>query len=279
MTERCDLQDHIVPYMLDERHVEDTLFIVVEEDFRFFNEEQGEPIAPKLELKASQSFLQSALEPEMLDSFPGEADKLLTLQSHWQTRVGVPGDHKKSTSSSSRDELSFTTRATKPTRKELEGESPSPLLENLVRLCTAAHRKHIGDIVWFCYNEDEHKKSTMFPEPQFGSNGIAVSRPGARWIQKEFPNMPVWHWDVELKKRLEFGHARASYIFPQWDIGRSMPALSSQAIPPEFPHGGPGLSKREWPLWSQATLRGSCGDGCSKTRRRKKREMGQSSAS
>ena len=214
VTERCDLQDHIVPYMLDERHVEDTLFIVVEEDFRFFNEEQGEPIAPKLELKASQSFLQSALEPEMLDSFPGEADKLLTLQSHWQTRVGVPGDHKKSTSSSSRDELSFTTRATKPTRKELEGESPSPLLENLVRLCTAAHRKHIGDIVWFCYNEDDHKKCTMFPEPQFGSNGIAVSRPGARWIQKEFPNMPVWHWDVELKKRLELGHARASYMCP-----------------------------------------------------------------
>ena len=48
VTERCDLQDHIVPYMLDERHVEDTLFIVVEEDFRFFNEEQGEPIAPQV---------------------------------------------------------------------------------------------------------------------------------------------------------------------------------------------------------------------------------------
>ena len=49
MTERCDLQDHILPYILDERHVEDTLFIVVEEDFRFFEKEDGEPIAPRPE--------------------------------------------------------------------------------------------------------------------------------------------------------------------------------------------------------------------------------------
>ena len=35
--------------MLDERHVEDTLFIVLEEDFRF--ERGGEPIAPDPKLK------------------------------------------------------------------------------------------------------------------------------------------------------------------------------------------------------------------------------------
>ena len=84
MTERCDLQDHIVPYMLDERHVEDTLFIVVEEDFRFFDEGQGEPIAPEPKLKASQAFLQSALEPAV-------AARL---------QVGVPGYHTKSAASS-----------------------------------------------------------------------------------------------------------------------------------------------------------------------------------
>ena len=39
-----------MPYMLDERHVEDTLFIVLEEDFRFCKE-GGEPIAPDPELK------------------------------------------------------------------------------------------------------------------------------------------------------------------------------------------------------------------------------------
>ena len=46
----CHLQDHILPYILDERHVEDTLFIVLEEDFRFCKE-GGEPIAPDPALK------------------------------------------------------------------------------------------------------------------------------------------------------------------------------------------------------------------------------------
>ena len=89
MKETFDLQDHILPYALDERHVEDTLFIVVEEDFRFFDEGQGEPIAPEPKLKASQAFLQSALEPTVAARFQSgqEKAKLTALQAHWQTRV------------------------------------------------------------------------------------------------------------------------------------------------------------------------------------------------
>ena len=96
----------------------DTLFIVVEEDFRFFDEGQGEPIAPEPKLKASQAFLQSALEPAVAARFQSgqEKAKLTTFQAHWQTRMGVPGDHKKSAASSSSQEFSFTTRVTKATR-------------------------------------------------------------------------------------------------------------------------------------------------------------------
>ena len=215
MTTRCYLQDHILPYILDDRHVEDTLFIVCEEDFRFFEEKRpGEEPRPKLQ--ASQAFLQPASHPVLANKFRMEQEKakLTTLQAHWQAREGVPGDHNKSASSRRSEELSFTTRMTKATMEELNEESPSPLLENLVRLCTAAHRKQLGDIVWFCYNEDDKKSSIMFPAPVWGANGIAVSRNGARWIKKEMPLMKVWHWDVELKQRLEKGHARASYIFP-----------------------------------------------------------------
>ena len=61
----CHLQDHILPYILDERHVKDTFFIVVEEDFIFFDEGQGEPIAPKPTLTPSQAFLQSMVDPHV----------------------------------------------------------------------------------------------------------------------------------------------------------------------------------------------------------------------
>ena len=132
MTETCDLQDHILPYILGERHVEDTLFIVVEEDFRFFDEGQGEPIAPEPKLKASQAVLQSALEPAV-------AARL---------QVGVPGYHTKSAASS----------------------NSGPLDE--------AYPQH---------------------------------------PQKQCHQRP--------------------------------------------PHGGPGLSNQEWPLWRHTTFRGSCGAG------------------
>ena len=84
--------------------------------------------------------------------------KLTKLQAHWQTRVGVPGDHRASDSKSS--ELSFTTRVAKASKEECEDEEKvSQHLDNLVRLVTVARRKEVGDIVWFCYNEqDEPKK-------------------------------------------------------------------------------------------------------------------------
>ena len=156
----------------------------------------------------------------MKQEIPAELDtgsddrkaKLTKLQAHWQTRVGVPGDHRASDSKSS--ELSFTTRVAKASKEECEDEEKvSQHLDNLVRLVTVARRKEVGDIVWFCYNEqDEPKKGS--PSPLFGSTGLAVTIPGARWIKQEMPKMTVWHFDVELKKRLELGKAKASYIFP-----------------------------------------------------------------
>ena len=120
--------------MLDERHVEDTLFIVLEENFRFC-EEGGEPIAPDPAFKGSQDWLKQEIPAELGSGSDAQKAKLATLQAHWQTRVGVPGDHRASDSKSS--ELSFTTRVAKASKEECE-EQVSHHLENLVRLVTAA---------------------------------------------------------------------------------------------------------------------------------------------
>ena len=50
------LQDHLVPYMLDTRHIPDTLFIVLEEDFRLYPTE-GEPVASDVFVFRGAEFL------------------------------------------------------------------------------------------------------------------------------------------------------------------------------------------------------------------------------
>ena len=203
-----------MPYMLDERHPEDTLFLVVEEDFRFFDEE-GEPIAPEPQLGKSQQWMAKDIPPELREPFASsqESARLSTLQAHWQTRVKYAGATPKSGAKQhTSTEPSFNTRLTKASRTECE-QKVSPHMEHLVRLVTAAHRLQVGDLVWFCWDEDVEKEKGS-PDPQHAITGIAVSIPGARWIKEEITKTKVWHWDVELKKLLEQGKAKASFIFP-----------------------------------------------------------------
>ena len=58
------MQDHILPYMLDDRHIDDTLFIVLEEDFSLF-EGKEEPIASMPKLTESQKYLQEVTPSSM----------------------------------------------------------------------------------------------------------------------------------------------------------------------------------------------------------------------
>ena len=47
--------------------------------------------------------------------------------------------------------------------------------------------------------------SSESPSPQPCSTGIAVTEPPTEWIERPLKEMTVWHFDVELKKRLEVG--------------------------------------------------------------------------
>ena len=78
--------------MLDDRHIEDSLFIVLEEDFKLFAE-SVEPIASEPQLAKSQTSLQQDLpfEPAPRGTV---AQEMKTLQAEWQVRQDVPGDHK-----------------------------------------------------------------------------------------------------------------------------------------------------------------------------------------
>ena len=95
----CMLQDHIVPYMLDTRHIRDTLFIVLEEDFRLYPTE-GEHVASDVPISRGEEFLGgissgdgTGREP---DASPNDVKhQVVTARAQWQARLGVPTDGRK----------------------------------------------------------------------------------------------------------------------------------------------------------------------------------------
>ena len=109
-----------MPYILDDRHIDDTLFLVFEEDTQLFRG-KGEPIASKPRLTKSQEWFQEEL-PGGMSSHEMKKDRVedvKTLQAHWSVRQNVPGDHKRvirSTGQAS-DEASFNYRAKKAQKK------------------------------------------------------------------------------------------------------------------------------------------------------------------
>ena len=136
-----------MPYMLDDRHIEDSLFIVLEEDFRLFAN-SVEPIASEPKLTKGQTFLQQDLPIGVPAPRGSVAQELKTLQAHWQVRQDVPGDHKKVSRTTGRpsEETSFNYRPRKAQKGEVAEMSPH--LEAIVRLVTIAKREDHGDIVW-----------------------------------------------------------------------------------------------------------------------------------
>ena len=212
------LQDHVLPYIQDLRHVPDTLFIVLEESFRLFPGD-GEPIAPDPAPTSAQSFLGTSWsDPDAAYPVPPGSDhSVLTLsQFQWQARVGVAPNIKKKVEMGEdvKAKASFITRPNKESRGSHE-KGASPHLEALVRLCTAAHRQKLGGLVWFSWDDfsaTEPKDSK--PKLYGGSHGIACTCEGADWLEKEIPQMKLFHWDVVLRERLELGQAPACFIFP-----------------------------------------------------------------
>lgn len=178
----------LLPYMLYPGHAEDTLFLVAEEDFRFYRgdcEAPGgsEPSAPHRALRdaAAQAAGVAAA------SSSGDTHASFELQQH-----GALQNYAGETSEDGCDNE----------------------LVDLVAMCTAAKRAHCGDFVWLSWNAQGKKKLS------FGSTLIAITRAGARyWEQflqsKDWGARP-YHMDCVFKAHLESGHCtlEASYAFP-----------------------------------------------------------------
>lgn len=93
------------------------------------------------------------------------------------------------------------------------------LVEDIVKVCTAAHRHDVGDLVWLGWNPQESRvQKCAKGQLGYGSQCVAVTRRAAASMLRVFGTKPFVpnHIDIELKrwaKSPESEH-RACYVWP-----------------------------------------------------------------
>ena len=216
----------LLPYLNDPRHVDDTLFFIMEEDWRLTRHD-GFSRAELLEQQRKRGEQIVSLSPDCPP--PGSAGQSsrealyhraalkddygrITRELHAAPLPGkTKGKGKKE--AKMRHVQAWPLRSTKPRAEEFE--NTSSFLKQLVRLVTAARRSHRGDLVWMSWNGTVRR--TDNPLPQHASSLLALSFQGAQRLKdKYWKSMQRSHFDVSLKWVCE-NHAKeleASFVMP-----------------------------------------------------------------
>ena len=225
------LQDHILPYMADERHAGDTLFLVCEEDFRLFARDSVCNPAALNQLAtaayAASSTAWKARHPLPCFEEPAEPvaagpeelftwrhDPYITPPMLRQRLFGPPAsgtDNWRKLFGGLFEPIS------KPSKEEIEHYGMSVYLEDIVQICTKADRKNLGDLVWLSY--DAADKKGQRHKVQHAATLIAVSHAGAKKLKDLVDAGKLGgnqHFDISLINYLaehgdQFG---ASYVYP-----------------------------------------------------------------
>ena len=217
----------LLPYLNDPRHVDDTLFFVMEEDWRLTRHD-GFSRAELLEQQRERGEKIVSLSPDCPPPGAATDQSSATALYHraalkddwWRIAremhpAPLPGkaQGKGKKEAKTRQVQAWPLRTTKPSREEFE--NTSSFLKQLVRLVTAARRSHRGDLVWMCWNGTATK--TKNPMPQHASTLLALSFRGAQRLKEEhWQSMWRSHFDISLKWVCE-NHAKelqASFVMP-----------------------------------------------------------------
>ena len=219
-------QDVVLPYMTDPRHASDTLFFVLEEDWRLTRvddfsrtellEQQVQRGARMLARSLAEHPPQTGAAVHVQPPSP-EASHTAALRRDWQSIT--ESDHqahehgRQGRYAQMRQVQAWPQRTTKPKAEEFKGTTR--FLKQLVRLVTAAHREERGDWVWLSWNGSD--KRIANPRPEHACTFFAVSRDGAMKLTQEYWEQ-VWrtHFDVSMKWLFEnfTKELRASFVYP-----------------------------------------------------------------
>ncbi len=186
--------------MADERHTEDTLFFIAEEDWRCFEEDALDGAGVQaIHMKPSE--LVSIEVPQDVDAAVAARKK---SKAWHQAEVAPAEEQVSSQPPADMEEVGpgWFCRTTKPARSVFSDVSPE--LIDMVKLCNVASRHEAGGLVWLSWNPNVGDTRYRNDALKFGSQLIAVSAWAARLMLKNFDDwFPRYHWDCTLKSSLE----------------------------------------------------------------------------
>ena len=202
-----------MPYMLDPRHPEDTVFLFFEADFRFYKRDCIDP-EQWLPMVAGNVYLQ-----------PGGAGRPSGSSAVLQIQDESEDDAVAAASAAGCRERRWYRHmeARQGLREEdRQEERVSQELVDMVLTMNEAHRHNAGDLVWFSWNAGgmKLKKRQRATHPDHGSFAIGFTRPAARILQEKMPNNQPQLFDLWLLHNLvegptgELRDVMASYVCP-----------------------------------------------------------------
>ena len=191
--------------MTDPRHPPDTLFIVLEEDFRIYREGGVAATAEESRQRGFPTEEEDEVIPREDQIYLEYADRLHRMPLVKQTPLS--GEPVASDGGSEEVGHGFYVRTAKP--KPIDFEGMTEELPDIVKMCTKAHRLGRGGLVWFGWNgglgrsKKGHGGGQRQAHPYFGSQGIAGSVAGANGLKRVWDgSIARGHFDVSLLKAL-----------------------------------------------------------------------------
>ena len=207
------IQDVGLPYMLDPRHPEDSLFFVAESDYRFY---PGDCISNWYEI------LEDEDEPWLDERLTEVVPPTLALEAPSPSPVRdddpspSPDEQELPKVPQKRKFLGWSA-AQRPESKASELEV-SQELRDMVQICNRAAKIGRGHVVWFGWCPQGKQKSI----PAFASHLLAMSKYGAKTMLEsmEAGRLKMGHWDRVLRAWLveeNFQNPKvmgASFVWP-----------------------------------------------------------------
>ena len=216
-------RDHILPLILSPKHPDDTLFLVVEEDWRINKQDINVRIEDLLNVGRHGSASSAAA----ASSVPGVSSSPAALDEDDFTEGEARSERKKRREHADEEEASsslpaeliaaeegeieFLYRVWKP--KATHADFPQSL-KDIVRICTLAHRENVGDLVWLAWEPAQSERKS---HPSHGTTALAITKQAANVLQPWLAESDLFHFDVVLKRGLvenKWGaEMKASFVY------------------------------------------------------------------
>ena len=208
-------QDIALPYMTDQRHAEDTFFIVAEADHRFYKADCIPPeewlqVAGQEHYGHDESVAAAALAKEASEAEPSAGSS-----SSWKTDTKRKREqsHAEPSAGQQRKYGAWEAGHKHMLPRQAVDELVTDELRGLVAMANLAARQGCGDFIWYSWNPC--KQEGRRRQPGFGAQLVGVTRTGARIFAEEMHKQRPAHFDAFI---FELGMHRmqdnSCYVYP-----------------------------------------------------------------